>query len=122
MSVISTDAAQRFAKSWVAAWNAHDLDAILSHYTENFTFSSPLIPRIAGVPSGTLVGKPAIRAYWTLGLSLLPNLRFELLHVLCGIEGVTLVYRGHRGIVAEVFHFNREGQVEKALACYAEPP
>ena len=122
MPVISTDAAQRFAKSWVAAWNAHDLDAILSHYTEHFQFSSPLICRLAGVPSGTLVGKPAIRDYWARGLSLFPSLHFELLHVLCGIDSLTLVYRGHRGVVAEVFHFNQEGHVEKALACYAEPP
>jgi ketosteroid isomerase-like protein len=24
--------AQRFAADWIAAWNRHDLDAILAHY------------------------------------------------------------------------------------------
>jgi ketosteroid isomerase-like protein len=26
---------QRFADEWYAAWNAHDLDAILDHYTDD---------------------------------------------------------------------------------------
>ena len=122
MPIVSIDAAKRFAHSWIAAWNAHNLDEILSHCTEDFEFSSPLIPRIAGEPSGTLHGKEAIRAYFSKGLALLPNLHFELMHVLAGVDSVTLVYRGHRGIVAEVFLWNDQGQVRKALACYAEPP
>lgn len=29
-----------FAKEWIAAWNSHDLDRILSHYVEDFEMSS----------------------------------------------------------------------------------
>jgi ketosteroid isomerase-like protein len=36
--------AERFAKEWVAAWNAHDLDRVLSHYEDDFEMPSPIIP------------------------------------------------------------------------------
>ena len=28
--------ARRFAEEWIAAWNAHDLERILAHYTDDF--------------------------------------------------------------------------------------
>lgn len=34
--------AQQFAKEWVQAWNNHDIEAILSHYTEDFEIESPI--------------------------------------------------------------------------------
>jgi ketosteroid isomerase-like protein len=52
--------AQHFATEWIAAWNAHDLDRVLSHYANDFEMSSPYIVTFAGEPSGTLVGKPAV--------------------------------------------------------------
>jgi ketosteroid isomerase-like protein len=112
--------AERFAKEWVAAWNAHDLDRVLSHYEDDFEMSSPVIVSMVGEPSGTLRGKPAIRAYWAKALKLLPNLRFELLTALAGVNSVTVYYKGHRGLVAEVFHFGASGKVSKAYAHYAE--
>lgn len=122
MAMISSDAAHEFANSWIAAWNAHDLDAVLHHYREDVEFSSPLIVKIASEPSGTLRGKPAVRAYWQKGLALIPNLHFELLHVLTGIAAITLVYRGHRGLVAESFWLDERGRVYRASACYESLP
>ena len=122
MPTITSDAALTFAQSWIAAWNAHDLDAILCHYREDFEFSSSLIVKIAGVPSGQLHGKESVRAYWSKGLALIPNLHFDLLHVLSGVDAITLVYRGHRGVVAESFWLDSEGRVFKASACYESPP
>jgi len=46
--------AERFAMEWIESWNAHDLDRVLSHYTDDFEMSSPVIPRIAGETSGRL--------------------------------------------------------------------
>ena len=40
---MTKDFAIRFAGEWIAAWNAHDLGRILSHYTEDFEMSSPVI-------------------------------------------------------------------------------
>jgi len=114
--------ARDFALSWIAAWNRRDLDAILEHYREDFEFSSPIIVEVVGEPSGTLRGKPAVRAYWTRALARLPELHFELEDVLAGIDTITLYYRGHRGTSAETFHFDRHGKVYRAFACYTVPP
>lgn len=119
MSHPTPDFARAFAADWVAAWNRHDLPAILAHYAEDFEFSSPLIRDIAGEPGGVLRGRAAVGAYWAKGLALLPDLRFELVDVLCGVDGLTLYYRGHRGMVAETFRFGADGLVVEARACYA---
>jgi hypothetical protein len=112
--------AERFAKEWVAAWNAHDLDRVLSHYEDDFEMSSPIIGSLMGEASGKLKGIPAVRAYWAKALKTIPGLRFELLTVLTGVNSVTLYYKGHRGLVAEVFHFGPSGKVSKTFAHYAE--
>ena len=112
--------AEHFAREWVAAWNAHSLERILSHYEDDFEMSSPVIVKMAGVASGTLRGKPAVRAYWEQALAAAPNLRFELLGALAGVNSVTVYYKGHRGVAAEVFHFGESGKVFKAFAHYAE--
>lgn len=111
--------AQHFAQDWIAAWNAHDLERILSHYADDFEMTSPFIIPIAGEPSGTLKGKPAVRAYWARAMALIPDLRFELREVLVGVASITLTYQGARGPAAEVFHFGPDGKVTRALAHYA---
>ena len=109
--------AQRFAHDWVAAWNAHDLDAILAHYAEDFEMASPVIVHMQVNASGVLTGKSAVRAYWQKALQRMPDLRFELLTVLVGVQSITLYYRGARDrLAAEVFHFNAQGQVTRAMA------
>ena len=55
--MITKDWAQKFAREWVEAWNAHDLERVLSHYTHDFEMSSPFIAEFAGELSGTLKGK-----------------------------------------------------------------
>lgn len=122
MPTLTPDAARAFAAQWVAAWNRHDLPAILAHYAEELVFASPLVRDIAGEASGVLRGKAAVGAYWAKGLALLPDLRFELVDVLCGVDALTLYYRGHRGMVAETLRFGAEGKVVEGRACYACAP
>lgn len=112
--------ARRFADEWIAAWNSHDLERILAHYEDNFEMSSPIIATLAGEPSGKLQGKAAIGAYWSKALKNAPDLRFELLTALTGVDSVTVYYRGHRGLSAEVLHFGPNGKVRAAFAHYAE--
>ena len=112
--------AERFAAEWIDAWNTHDLKRVLSHYADDFEMSSPYIVQIAGEPSGTLRGKAAVGAYWKKALELVPDLKFELLAVLVGVDSITLYYKGALGRwVAEVFHFGSDGKVARAFAHYA---
>lgn len=122
MPLIDATRARHFADHWIDAWNRHDLEAVLSHYAEDLEFCSPLIVDLAGEPSGVLRGKPAVRAYWEKGLQRLPDLHFDLLDVLAGIDQITVYYRGHRGMVTECFQFDAEGRVIRAAANYAVAP
>lgn len=116
---MDTEFALRFADDWIAAWNAHDLERILSHYEDDFEMSSPVIKRMTEASSGKLRGKQAVGRYWAAALSQNPDLHFELLHVLIGVASVTAVYSGARGMAAEVFHFNSDGKVVRAFAHYS---
>jgi hypothetical protein len=117
--MIDSSFAKRFAADWIDSWNSHDLDRILAHYIDDFTMSSPLIIKIAEDPSGTLRGKDKVRAYWARGLQLMPELRFELVNTLLGIDSMVLYYKSSRGLSAEVFHFNEKGKVIRSHANYA---
>jgi len=110
---------EHFAREWVDSWNSHDLKRVLSHYSDNFEMSSPLIIQIAGEPSGMLKGKAAVGAYWQKALQLVPHLRFELLETLMGVNSLTVYYKSARGVSAEVFHFGPDRKVIRAYAHYA---
>ena len=111
--------ANQFAENWVAAWNSHDLDRILSLYADDFSMQSPLIATIANEPSGRLVGKPAVAEYWGAALKGLPDLQFQLIDVLLGADSIALYYQGHSGPVVEVFTFDHDGRVTTGSAHYA---
>ncbi len=119
--MIDEKLARVFAAEWIDAWNAHELDRVLVHYADDFEMRSPLIVTIAGEPSGRLKGKAAVRAYWRKGLQLLPDLHFELVSILAGVEGLTLMYRGHRGLAAGVFRFSPDRTVVEVSARYLFP-
>lgn len=117
--MLSDDFVHDFAHDWIAAWNAHDLPRVLSHYADDFEMSSPFIAQIAGESSGVLKGKAAVGAYWQAALEKFPDLHFRLIHTLKGANSIVLVYHsiGDK-LAAEVFYFNQEGLVYKAGGNY----
>jgi SnoaL-like domain len=117
--MLTREFADQFAQDWIQTWNFHDLNLILSLYADDFEMSSPRIAVVANEPSGTLVGKPAVRTYWGKALALAPHLHFKLLSVLLGADSVTLYYQGPHGMAAEVLFFNASHKVAKACAHYA---
>ena len=116
---MTMEQAQAFAAEWVAAWNAHDIDAVLAHYTDDFAMTTPMIQKLLGIPSGTLQGKKAVGDYWRAALRKIPDLQFSLIETTCGVDTVSIYYHavlGRRAV--ETFFFNAEGKVCKALATY----
>lgn len=109
--------AESFAHDWIDSWNSHDMERILSHYSENVEMSSPLIIQRTNCASGTLRGREAVRAYWLPSLVGDPPLRFELIDILVGINSITLYYRnvGQR-VVAETLLFDEQRRVVKGMS------
>lgn len=110
--------AQQFGREWVEAWNSHNIDTILSYYTDDFEFSSPIIKIIANEESGKLKGKELIKEYWLKALQLKPDLKFEFINAFTGVNSIIVNYKGHRGQSSEVFCFNELGKVYKSGAHY----
>jgi ketosteroid isomerase-like protein len=120
LQTITEQQAQSFAEAWIQAWNTHDLDAIMEHYSHDVVFVSPFIVRLLNDPSGTIRGKEALRAYFQRGLETFPDLHFELRNVLVGVSSVTLLYRSVRNLLAaEVMELDEHGQATRVLAHYA---
>jgi hypothetical protein len=118
--VIERADAEKFAAHWVAAWNAHDLDEILSHYGDDVEIASPVVVQLLGTPDGRVVGKPALRAYFARGLAAFPQLHFELQRVFVGTDTLVLVYVNQRGTqTAEVMQLDAGGKVTRMRATYS---
>jgi hypothetical protein len=118
--MITRDFAEHFADEWISSWNAHDLPGILAHYDDAFEMASPRIADIAGEPSGVLLGKDQVGAYWDRALRLMPDLRFEKLGVFVGARSVAIHYRNQAGrIGVETLEFDDAGRVIRAAAHYA---
>jgi hypothetical protein len=98
--------AQAFAEQWARNWNAHDVDALLAHFTDDVVFTSPVAVRLVG-GDGVIRGKEALRSYWSGALKLIPDLRFEVLGVYAGVSTVVINYRNQvGGVVSEVLSFD----------------
>lgn len=105
-----------FAKDWEEAWNSHDLNRILSHYTEDVIFQSRKAFSYVGV--GQTQGKEQLRHYWQAALDAQPDLKFEVETIFGGQMMLVIVYRNHKNRrAAETLYFRADGLVERASAC-----
>ena len=112
---------KEFAQKWIKDWNSHDLDKILSHYTDDFEITTPMIKMALGNDTGKLKGKPAIREYWSKALEKFPDLNFKLFDVASGVNSIVLYYQSVMNKKAmEVMFFNDENKIYKVIAHYSD--
>jgi hypothetical protein len=91
----------------LAAWNRHDVDAVLAHFHDDVVFTSPVAARVVPDSSGVVRGKAALREYWTAALKTMPDLHFEVVGVFGGESVLVINYRNQRGaLVNEVLEFD----------------
>jgi hypothetical protein len=99
--------ANEFADAWAQAWNDHDLDRVLEHFTDDIGFTSPVAAQLLPAGGGVVNGKAALRQYWSEGLRRIPDLHFEVVGVYLGVDVLVINYRNQRGIlVNEVLGFD----------------
>jgi len=116
---ITPEEAAVFARDWIAAWNAHDLELILSHYDDAVELTSPVAAQLLQRPGGKVTGKADLRSYFQHGLEAYPQLRFELEGVFCGLDSVVLRYKNQKGArTAEFKEFSATGKVIRVVANY----
>ena len=112
--------ARDFAQHWLQAWNSHDLDSILSHYAADVTLISPVAAKLLDKPSGKLVGRESLRAYFARGLEIYPDLRFELIDVMWGLSSVVLYYVNQKGTkTGEFMELDADKKAIRVVANYS---
>ena len=95
-AVVAEFDAEGFAREWVAAWNARDIEAVVGHFTEDAQFFSPRAEEVTGSP--VVSGRAALREYWQTATGHLDRLQFTLDHVVWdGGERLAIVYNSEVG-------------------------
>jgi predicted ester cyclase len=116
---VTRDEAWKLANHWVTAWNARDLDLIMTHYDEAVELTSPVAARLLGTADGKVIGKANLRAYFQRGLEAYPDLRFDLEDVLWGLNSVVLLYANQKGTRSgEFMELTAAGKVARVAANY----
>ena len=111
--------ANEFANHWVKAWNSHNLDEIMFHYSTDVVLLSPAAAKILNDPSGMVKGKEALRAYFRRGLEAYPSLKFELIDVMWGVSSVVLYYVNQKGgKTAEFMEVDTDIKATRVVANY----
>jgi len=112
-----------FARRWNAAWDAHDVEAVLELFHDDVVFTSPLAARLVPESGGVIRGKEALRAYWTAALAERPTLRFALTGLQAGVDTLLIGFC-HPGLDAperiDVLRL-RNGKVFEGHGTYPVP-
>jgi hypothetical protein len=69
------------AHKWFDAFNAHDLEQLLSLYDENAQHYSPKLKIRRPETKGLIIGKRALRSWWQDAFERLPTLNYELVRL-----------------------------------------
>jgi hypothetical protein len=103
--------AEEYAKSWIEAWNSHDIESLGAHYAEDVVFRSPFIPRLNDSDSCTIHGRESLKDYLQKGMAAYPHMRFQLHRVGVGVDSLALNYIGVDGALANEVHvLNEDGK------------
>ena len=107
-----------FARSWISAWNAHDVDAITSHYRDDVEYFSPFAMQLAD--DQPLSGRQALRSYVVAGLERFPDLYLgPIVTVAVGVDSIAIVYWSINDLLAvETLVFDDNGLIVRAHCHY----
>lgn len=99
------------AQQWFTAFNAHDLEKLLSLYDDNAQHFSPKLKIRRPETNGFVTGKAALRDWWQDAFDRLPSLHYKVTSLTANDQRVFMEYvRKVDGeedmLVAEVLEIN----------------
>ena len=110
-----------FASTWIDEWNRRDIEAMVSHYTRDVRFVSPVAAKRTG--SSVVIGREALAAYWSVARQY-RKLVFTFESFVWDPVRMVLVIVYRRQVndtndrAVEIFHFNPDGLIRAGEAMY----
>ena len=109
--------------SWVAAWNSHSVERIVSHYSQDAVLVTETAVTRWNRPDGRLRGKDDLRRHFAAGLKRAPQLRFKLNDILWAPGGYAVLYERENGnSVVDAMTVDEQGLITHATAYYKHDP
>lgn len=109
-----------FADRWISDWNRKDVEAVLSHFSEDVVFTSSRAKAVLGSPK--VAGKSRLREYWTAAIARIQTIRFTLDYVIGDRDRMGIVYiaeiDGKRMRAVEFLIFDDDGMVREGEAMH----
>ena len=107
---------EQIATKWFEAFNAHDLEKLLSLYDEDAKHFSPKLKVRKPETNGLVQGKAALRDWWKDAFERLPTLKYTVTSLTANEERVFMEYiRKVDGeedmLIAEVLEINGTGAI-----------
>lgn len=112
---------EAFADAWINAWNHRDIDLLVSHYTSDVRFVSPVAAERTG--SSVVNGRDALALYWS-GSRRYKKFVFTFESLIWDSEHLVLAIIYRREVddrhdrAVEIFHFLSDGLVDTGEALY----
>jgi ketosteroid isomerase-like protein len=81
------------SEKWFEAFNQHDLESLLSLYSENAIHFSPKLLIKQPETKGLIKGKSELRKWWKESFDNLPSLKYFPKMIICEGENVFMKYK-----------------------------
>ena len=95
LNTMNTHPNKQIALKWFEAFNAHELEPLLSLYHNQAQHYSPKLKVRQPETKGLIKGKEALRAWWKDAFDRLPGLRYEVIRLTADEEQVFMEYIRH---------------------------
>lgn len=83
---------ENIARQWFDAFNAHNLDKLLSLYDEHAEHFSPKLKIRKPETNGFVSGKPALYDWWKDAFERLPGLHYQVTSLTANTERIFMEY------------------------------
>lgn len=84
---------KQIALDWIAAFNTHDVDAILKLYDDNAIHFSPKLKVREPQTNGFVIGKIQMKQWWDDAFTRLPSLNYELINLIVDENNLLMEYK-----------------------------
>lgn len=119
-AVMDRDAAARFVERWRQDWRKVDIDAVVSHFTDDAEMRSPLALKLTD--SAVVKGAENIRRYWQRAYGHIESADLTVLAWSWDAEiaRLTIWWQLGEARASEFMEFDTAGRVRRSEALYGK--